>query len=442
MGETSHTRVRGTETFVIVAMVLSLFGPYLQGGVRTDQLVIYLLAAAAFALRLPFMHLNGSLRFMVPWAALVAFSLFGVLFPLRGSMPWRPGGVLAGLDNLALPLAVMLIVWCCVKATSAEGLLRKAGKLIVWGISLNAVIAILDTRYDLTSYLRPFWAKSDAISVVAARAEDLGRVSGIINQPSSAGLAYSLAGLLAIYLYGTRPRKLYLALALITVGGMLTVSKIFILIGAPLILLYMWKSRSGTGKTGMLFAALVIGTGVVQSGYFEGWEGANYLARLIAPPESQTFISFYSAGRWAEGSPMLTVTAAALEISPLIGVGAGGWQVAYDSAWTQAIVVAGALGALCLAAVLAAFFRLGKATVDPARRRFTFFLAWLLLASSFGVPALTTNRVGAMVWIVATLLVLAHREATQQPSSDASESHSTAPSRSGQQVTSHRSPRR
>lgn len=392
---------------IIVAMVLSLFGPYLVGGVRTDQVIIYGLAAVVIPLRLPFIHLGGALRFLLPWAALILFSLFGVVFPSKANAPWDMGGRFAGLDNLLLPLAAMLTVWCVVTPASAEDLLRKVGKVIVWGLSLNAVIAIFDTRYDLSGYLRPFWATAEATTSVAARAEDLGRVSGIINQPSSAGLAYSLAGLLAVYLYRDRPRKLYVALSLISIGGMLTVSKVFILIGVPLILLYMWKSRSGNGKAGMLFATAVLVVGVIQSGLLEVWDGANYLARLVAPPEHKSLIGFYTAGRWAEDSPMLDVIFSAVEFSPLVGVGAGGWDVPYDSAWTEVVVVAGLLGVACLALVLAGFFRLAKQTTDPSRRRFTLFLAWLLLPASFGVPALTTNRVGAMVWIVVALLVLA-----------------------------------
>lgn len=421
--------------FAVIAITLSTFGPYLVGGVRWEQAVVYLLATVAVVFAAPFIRPWGGLRFLIPWVLMLAVALLGEAFPLRSSARWDGGGLLAGVDNLLLPLAVMVSVWCFVKPPQAESLLNLAGKLYVGGMTLNAGLAILDTRYDLAGYLRPFWTREDAMSAVAIRAGEMGRLSGIINQPSAAGLAYSLAGLLAVYLYMGKRRKLYLLLAIITIGGVLTVSKVFLLVGAPLILIYLWKSIQR--KAGLMFAFILAAAGVIQYGIFQRWEGVDMLTRLLDPPPGQSLIGFYTAGRWVEGSPMMQVILEALRVSPLSGVGAGGWAIPYDSAWTQAIVVAGLLGAACLAAVLLGFFRLAKTTTDPERRRFTWFFALLLFGASFGVPALTTNRVGVIVWLVASLLVVSRSSIPES-----SETRTTAPSRSYPLMTSRRSLRR
>lgn len=407
--------------FAVIAVTLSVFGPYLVGGVRTDQAVIYGLALVTLPLCLPFIRPAGGMKFLAPWSVMFMVSLIGALFPIRLSLRWGQGGVFAGLDNLMLPLVVMLVLWCTVKSADAEPLLRTAGKIFVWGMTINAVLAIIDTRYELSSFLRPFWAEEGAVTTVGERAILMGRLSGIVNQPSSAGLAYSLAGLLAVYVYARRPSKLYLLLTFITIGGVLTVSKVFLLLGIPLILLYLWKSVSGGGKAGLLFASLAATTAVVQYGLFQRWDGQDMFARLFDPPRGESLIAHYTAGRYADDSRMLDVMAESLRVSPLSGVGAGGMSVAYDSSWTQAIVVAGLIGAGCLTLVLLGFFRLAKTTTEPDRRRLTWFLALLLLPASFGLPALTTNRFGVIVWVVAALLVLAkqndHEPVTPEASS-------------------------
>ncbi|WP_162144845.1 hypothetical protein [Arthrobacter castelli] len=365
---------------------------------------------AALVLRAAFIRPGGGMRFLIPWSLVIVVAMLGELVPPAKHARWGGGGLLAGLDNLLLPLAVMLTIWCCIAPSSAASLLRTGGKLYVWCMTANATLAIVDTGYDLSTFLRPFWSREGDMTTVAARAEAMGRLSGIINQPSSAGLAYSLAGLLAIYLYTRTPRKLYPILTLVTIGGLLTVSKVFILIGIPLMLLYLLKSSTGSRKAGILFAFLVATGAILQTGLFQGWKGLDFLTRLLSPPDDQSLIGFYTAGRWVEDSPMMTVIMEALRVSPLTGVGAGGWDVAYDSSWAQTIVVSGLLGIVGLAAVLVGFFRLAKLTLNPERKRFTLFLAAMLCAASFGLPALTTNRIGVIVWTITALLVLAHRQ--------------------------------
>jgi hypothetical protein len=198
-------------------------------------------------------------------------------------------------------------------------------------------------------------------------------------------------------------------------GGLLCVSKVFILGGVPLILFYLWKSKAGAGKLGALFGVVVVALGVSSTGLLQQWTGYNYLARLLSPDESQGLIEFYSAGRWNEDSRMVDTIGTVLSVRPLTGFGGGGLDVAYDSAWTEVVVVAGLLGVVLLACVFVVLFRMAR-RLDPDMRRLATFVVVFLLGASLGIPSLTVNRVATVVWILLCLFALMAKEARQEAS--------------------------
>lgn len=396
-------KVRRFPLLMVGILAASAFGPYLMANIRTEQLAVY--GAAALLVPLTFIRARPYLPLIVPWVGLILVSLLGLIPPAASTPSHKAGTLLAGVDNLALPLVIMMLVWSIVPASSAVRALSVVAAIIVWSAAANGLLSMVGTQVDLSAYLRPFWS-GDVGETTAERAAQLGRLSGIFNQPAEAGVVYGVAGILAVWRYTHKPKTTLLLLALISIGGMLCVSKVFILGGIPLILIYLWKSRAGIGKVGLLFGAAVVAGGVAQSGFFQEWTGFNYLARLIAPDENQGLIEFYSAGRWNGDAGMMGVFDVVLESSPVFGFGLAGIQVPYDSAWTEVMVFAGVLGAFLLCVVYLVIFRMARRLAARDLNLMATFLALFLAGASLGIPSLTVNRASTIVWVVLALLCM------------------------------------
>lgn len=394
--------------FIVGLLTLATFGPYVTGSIRTEQLAVYGVAAPILLLT-AFTLVRPHLPILLAWAALIMVALLGLIPPTAYSSNYLPANMFSSIDNLALPLFVMLLLWSVVPAAAAGPALRVAAAVTAWGAALNGALSIIGTRTDLSTYLRFFWGASGG-ETTAERAAQLGRLSGIFNQPAEAGVVYGLAGLLAVWRFKDKPKTLILLLSLICVGGMLCVSKVFILGGAPLILFYLWKSRSIGGKLGVMFCTAVVAVGVAQSGLFQEWSGFNYLARLFTPAQDQGLVEFYSAGRWNSDAGMVDVFDTVMRTRALTGFGIQGLSVPYDSAWTEAAVLAGVLGMVLLGLVYMGVWRVARRIPEAGVRTLGSFVAVFLAGASLGIPSLTANRAATLVWVVLALLCLAAKE--------------------------------
>lgn len=400
------TSARRSSLLLVGALVVGTFGPYLFGGVRLEQLVVYGLAL----LVLPFSMLRfnpaGGMRFLIPWVVYIFVASLGILVPSALAAPYESGSVLAGYDNILAPLVTMLLVWSKVNDWEAESALRLLCKMVAVGMSLNGMVAIASTRFDLSEVLAVFWDSGDGRSV-GQNAAALGRFSGVFNQPAEAGLLYGVAGLAAIYVWQSRPIFLMVLLSLISVGGLISVSKVFILGGLPLVLFYWFWSQRGGRKIFTLFGLFLAGLGFLESGLIDQWTGARYLARLFGGSESGG-LALYTSGRYEEDSQFARVVADALDVSPLTGVGVAGWEVAYDGAIAETLVVAGVIGLCMYSFVLLGMFSLGFAQSGDLRV-FTFLLTVATAGGAFGFSPLTANRTSTIVWLLIALIVLVNR---------------------------------
>lgn len=405
---TAEARALKFPLILVGVLTASAFGPYLVGNIRTEQLGIY--GAAVTLLPFTFVRARPYLPVFLPWIAIIVVALLGLIPPTAHSSVYEPGNMLSSLDNLVLPIMILLLVWGIVPTDQVQQSLRIVASITVYAAAANGVLSIVGTSTDISTYLRPFWG-AEGGQTTADRAAELGRLSGIFNQPAEAGVMYGIAGILAVWRYRHKPKTLLLLLALISVGGMLCVSKVFILGGIPLILAYLWMARAGLGRAGMLFGVALTALGIAQSGLLQQWTGYNYLARLFAPSQDQGLIEFYSAGRWNEDAGMISVFDAVIRSRPITGFGISGLQVPYDSAWTEAAVVAGFLGVFFLAAVYGSLLMMARRVEDGGLRLLATFIVLFLLGASLGIPALTANRASTVVWVVLGLLCLAGREA-------------------------------
>jgi hypothetical protein len=388
----------------LVVLVLSAFAPYTSvPGLRYEQVAVYGLCALGLA-RMHWLRSRvdavGGLVVM-SWAAFAAIGIVGLLTPPHNLSGIVPGGAAAGLDNLVLPLAVMGTTWTF--TVDSRATLRAVCVALVVAAMANAALAAVSLGHDLTPFLSAFWDNNAAQQAVAERAGGLGRYTGIVNQPAEAGELYSIALLAAVHLLHNQVALLALAGTVLTVGGVLTVSKIFLLIGLPVGLWQGLVDRRAAGRR--VLAAVVVTVGgwvVVRAGVLPRWSGVDFLTRLFDPTSgAHSAVDLYTAGRFGERGTLSTAVNAVLQSSPWFGFGAQGLAVPYDNAWVEAFVVAGVCGALLYTAVL------GLLVVAWWRRRSRFAggLVLVVIGASMGLPALTANRVATLAWVLLTLLL-------------------------------------
>jgi hypothetical protein len=398
--------------------VVAGFGPYVVSGIRTEQVVVY----GGLLLFLPF---GGILRGLGPRHLLVAltwtfFALYVVLDSIGVTVlgDFFPGSLQAGVDNYVYPAAVLFMVgrWLAAGYTRQAALDRFCRIFLVL-MMLNGVIAVVSLFVDLSPVLAAFWGGvamgGQSVAVLAA---NNGRLSGIFNQPVEAGVAYSLALFAAVHLLARpergRDRPIVLALAVlpILVGGVLCVSKIFLLCGLPLAL---WQAAR-FGRP--LRRLLTVGGGLALGGVLAGqlglahWNGSWMLRMLIPGAGSNGLFAQYTADRFRPIGSSARAWNFVLETRPWLGYGAGGLAVPYDSAWAETVVAGGLLGVALLTGVLLlvviAWWRTRRQR-EPAEQRFATCVTVLCLASTLGLPVLTANRVALFLWILLALLLFA-----------------------------------
>lgn len=393
---------------VVTLIALATFGPYLVGSIRTEQAVIYGLTLLLFPVFLGSFSLSGGMRFLLPWVAYTVIATLGVLFPSAAASPFPPGNLLAGYDSLLLPLALMLLIWSVVPPGRAEALLVRVCKIVGVAMAINGTLAIISTRIDISAILRPFWTNTDGVTTVAANAATMGRFSGIFNQPAEAGAMYAIAGIAVVYAWRDRAAFQTLLLTLITLGGLISVSKIFILGGLPVTIVYWLWSKRGAMRVPVLFGLGLLALGILQSGLLDQWTGADYLGRLFVSSDNG-LLALYSAGRFQSQSAFEDTVHNALSTSPISGVGAAGWAVPYDGVLSESLVIGGILGLLCVVAVFIAMFTMVH-KFHGTTRMFTFWLAVVTIGASLGFSPLTGNRTSTVCWMLIALLVLVARD--------------------------------
>lgn len=463
LGDFTGSRLAPLWVSVCIAAVM---GPYLVSGLRTEQLAFY-----GSAVVVVLTQGTALVRTLTPvrwvlllWGAYAAVAVVGGLLPVHNNTPWESGSLLAGLDNALLPLATIVTVahWCATH--SMQRLLTAITRVLVVAMSLNAVVALAGCLFGLDSmpWLRRFWAADGTSTYVAELAQQMGRFSGVFNQPAEAGIAYTLAALSLAYLQKRRQVPALwanIAWVLIVVGGLLTLSKVFVG-GLVLALLVVLAYRTHVVRTGVVAlgtAAVMVGASL--AGWFSGW-GASVMAGWYrysveagdSPLYTITAGRFGTAG--TNGPPSISVpmqpsaggagggggggSSAAPEAlpptgvgqllqeirdeHPVFGVGARGLQVAYDSAWSEALVVGGMVGLALLGLTL--LLIVGSSLLRMRRLDGThgFLLAGvvvLVLAACMGMPALTGNRESTLLWVFVVVLAFAGR--AELPETDAAE---------------------
>lgn len=229
--------------------------------------------------------------------------------------------IIASLERLTSWIAAILIVISLETYLTEQ--LKIIAKIFCSAISLNAAIQILQALGLNTIIINNFYF-SDYNSSTAYNAATNGRFLGIFNQPIELGIGTTLALFLLIIAEPFKNKLLYIIIAvIIIISGILTVSKIFILLGLPLASL-IYIRKYGTKiffKLSIPAIALVVIFTTLLSNY---WSGFEYFARFFDASNYDNFIEFTTASRFSgENTDVEKLFSEVFNHSPIIGFGLG-----------------------------------------------------------------------------------------------------------------------
>lgn len=412
------------------AFVMLIVGPYLIGGLRTEQLLVYLAALIGFSIRrgLPLKWRGYDVVFLL-W---VAFSLWVVVAGLLNPGTLDPRRWIAGLDDLLLPIALLLVLSVWFAPTRA--FFRSVLVGIVGMAMASSLVALAEAHFGppmvrlvLSAQVGP----GNIDSSVGWLASQNGRFSGFFNQPAEAGVAYGLALVVLLYLNSSKrmPRGSFAAVwSLLMIGGLLSLSKVFLaaLLVALIVQVRSWRLAMVVVGATVVGGALVV-LGAV-SGFIGFWGGAPLIGTYaLWLQNGASLIYVVSAGRYGtgpngapppSGGPAVPVTPSngtviedALNVAPrdlLLGFGPAGADMPYDSAWFAALLLGGAVGLILMLALhVTLVYRVVRARAKLRLDEWRLAAAVIALAAvgSLGLPVLTANRAGSLMWTVMAVLL-------------------------------------
>lgn len=387
---------------VIAIMLLSAFGPYIAFGIRTDQVVVYALAPVLLLLR--FTKLRATVWQLGAVASWSLFAVFVAISTLTGTQPVS-GSIVSEVDNILLPIAVSIIVLCCVTPDNRLHLLRVASAIIIIAACINVAIALLQINLGLefTSAWLPLREES-----TATRAATLGRYVGIMNQPALTGVFYGMALILSSWLLRRRPWLVSAIFVWLLIGGVITLSKAFLFVALPIafvILLVIGRQRvlAPMALFGTVTFALYTyrdSVTVWLSSVFPQWSGLDRMAGLFG---SLDFAAI-TGNRFEDDRAGAIIWDRVMADSPLAGFGAGGLdQLPYDSAWIMALLMGGivGLGAVIATALVFVFGHLSyRSRRDPTEWWSLAGVIAVLVVSAWGFPVFSGDRLAVLVWVV------------------------------------------
>lgn len=393
---------------VATALVVAAFGPYVGGGIRTEQATVYgatlvLLLAALPHLKTPPGHI---LALLAVWVPFLLVTLIGAAAPplVRGT--WVQRSAMAGVDNIALPTAVILVVASLILlGADPTRLVRHIASLVVGAMIANTFAAWAQHQ-GLISW-EAWWGQGEAST--ALNAEQNGRYSGIINQPAEAGVLYGIAMLCAIYLWIDRPGRLVATQSLLFLGGLLTVSKVVIFVVAPLVLWQLARrSEERAVRHAYAAGAAIVGYVLIRSGALPVWTGADQFQNIMpSRSDEQALVRTITAGRFGEDATLEPVIDAVLAGPLWFGYGGGGLNVPYDNGFVEALVMAGVFGIVCFTSTLLVLGHAWLRMPPSAERTLYFYVLVLVVVANLGLPTLTANRVSTVVWLLLITLIYA-----------------------------------
>ncbi len=415
--------IRFTPSILVVSIFLPYIGmTYINGRhVLTYGLLVILTALQLIGTRV--FKWEGSpitTQLCIGWCILVLAICCGSVYSyfILNRAPPPLVSFLASIEQYLQPVCVTIIISGTLGTLSSKererAVFRAMGTLI-WGLSLNVVAVLACVAFDQMMAFQPWLPPSFQEDLhgqegVWLRALSHGRYSGIFNQPFEQGLAHSVGLFAWGSLQAHRGRTSMQdagKLALLVLGGLLCISKMFIFGGLSLFVVFtlLYRPFRSAILTWPVFAAVVV---MVQAVPLLGtfWEGFLAFQSLIQTDQGDLLLA-WTAGRYSTEGVSGTEHYSEIwsEIwaqSPLIGFGFSPFPV-LDSG-PLAIAAAGGLIGLILfsGSMLAGVAKL----IILAKKRHEYWVSFALLAimigGCLGAFSFVVNRGSTCFWVIFT----------------------------------------
>jgi len=405
----------------VVLLVGLALGPYVFGGLRTEQIAVYGFLAVSMVrvlwTRLRFLRPSGEtpaspIPVILALSSILVVGLVGMIQPPIGT-PYSPDSFLASLDNALLPIAAFTLGSLWLLTCDRRVVIRNLSFTLIILLSVNVVLAFVQATVPgyLDEFLSNFWTqdRSPESWSVAMNSYGNSRYSGVFNQPAEAGIAYSLGLICCVYLLRVTTRHVLqfavrAATLGILLGGFLTQSKVFLLVGITIAAVSLFVGN--THKIRALLSVVALGVCATAAMFALGipWSAARSVS--FVSDGSLLDIGTATAGRYAQGNTVMVDAAYILGDSPIHGYGLPYFGTHSDSEWVHQLGNAGILGVLLL---LLSFGILGyrllrnSTSLPGPMRGLAGGVLLLVFGASFGLPALSANHVGAVGCILLAL---------------------------------------
>lgn len=398
-----------------VLLIIAAFGPYvsLSLGIRIENVFVYLCALLFIPIYLMKNPAIDKLLFTLfsIWLSVFIFMVVRTMFDTK-DVNWT--AVFAEFKNFTQPLAILSVFLAPLYKMDVEKSkkrLLKACNVLIILLCINTLWTLLGFFVDLSAINEYFWRGDDSVAV---RAASNGRFSGIFNQPMEAGAAYSIGLLAWLYLVENKISKVniysVILLTLMIVGGLLTVSKIFVIGGLTLFVVSFLINKS-IRKQMVKLTVLLLFIGYAPFYYLTStWGGMDYLLRFFdANSQQQGLVYLLTSGRYGgESSQQLGLFAKVWSANPIYGEGLGSQKV-FDSAFFHFFGDGGIIGlffyALLLISLISVGFTYLKSKKCEGERKLYWFITLVVIVGSFGAPMLTLNRSSAILWLFICMLM-------------------------------------
>jgi len=399
-----------------VLITLSIFGPYVSGNLRLEQFVLIPIFMVVVIMGWPTLMSRpfSPLPVLGAWLGLIGIIMIGTLWRPADLGAYGSQAVSHGLGALLTPVMLIVLTWFWAQQASTLRLITAVAWTVCAAMTANGLISLIQfatKNSQIISILPQFWSGGAAGGSVASFSGGNGRYTGIFDQPAVSGIAYGVGLLCLLYLVRSegRPRSILIwpATLLMTAGGLVAVSKTFVFGALPILALVV--ARTPQVRLRVAAGAAFVGAAVwalAAEHALPSWPSGVAAAKGLVSASS--FTSQATGGRYGSGGTLGPVVGDVLHSSPVIGFGAGGLNVAYDSLWVEIMAMGGLAGLVLMVTVFALLWtRLTglRAALGTAERSLAGAALALAAVVSLGIPSLMTDPAASLLWLILGLLI-------------------------------------
>lgn len=388
-------------------LILSALLPYLPYGLRVEHVLIPALIAWPI-LGAKRVHAETSLIV----GGLTLGALAAAFFSQYSIETGADAEPLSQFVRLILPAFGMMVLPTVLPQRENIALEVSEAATIIGALTATFTALSLVSSYAQTFLV--FWVQGQEGSVWSS-AFDIGRYTGIFNQPIEAGIFYSLCliGAVHAYRYGKMNRfVLVLAMALIVFGGSASLSKNFIVLGAACAVGYAFMNKLLSRSLLVILSIPIIAAAPMGLQRLN----INYITSLRDLYSDQGLIGALSAGRFGSEGGSVSMLFESMIVSGDWRTGRGlGSQLPLDSGYLEYFYQGGILslaGYLLALVTLSIYSWRNRAHRDGQLLMVLMAYVWL---SSAGGPTITASRTGIVVLIFVSACLVGIRQYRKIP---------------------------